>query len=107
MRVATSCDTIVRVCGLRARDTVETCTPARCAICLIPDGDLLIAAKIRLWRATLQVTALFAGHPHRVQYTGWIQRINANPAKQVNPRGNARPDLISYRRGSRRSRRRQ
>src|SRR5580704_994976 len=56
MRVATSCDTIVRVCGLRARDTVETWTPARCAICLIPDGALLMPAKIRLWRATPQVT---------------------------------------------------
>src|ERR1700732_1915945 len=57
MRVATSCDTLVRVCGLSARDTVETCTPARCAICLIPDGVLLMPAKIRLWRATPQVTA--------------------------------------------------
>src|SRR5882724_4525994 len=57
IRVATACDTIVRVCGLSARDTVETCTPARCAICLIPDGDLLMAAKTRLWRPTPQVNA--------------------------------------------------
>src|SRR5258708_8293289 len=69
MRVATSCDTIVRVCGLSARDTVETCTPARCAICLIPDGDLLMPAKIRLWRATPQVTRITPG------IGKWVQHI--------------------------------
>ena len=47
-------NTMVRVCGLSARDTVETCTPAFCAICLIPEGGLLIPTKSRLWSAAPQ-----------------------------------------------------
>src|ERR1700722_17221293 len=69
MRVATSCDTMVRVCGLSARDTVETCTPAFCAICLIPEGGLLMASKSRGWRAAPHATTHVRRHRENLSGT--------------------------------------
>src|SRR3982074_464234 len=65
MRAATPCDTMARVCGFSTRETVEACTPARAAICLIPDSCLLMRAKLRGRGAARQAITPFPSLAHR------------------------------------------